>query len=104
MKKSGRVKVWSHTDPTDETIGYLGEGTFQGRVPLTQVFSQKERFEKFRETLEEANQLSESDLEYELDNLILSFGALDHENRDTAMIELDSGETVYGCNVVWEPC
>jgi non-ribosomal peptide synthetase component E (peptide arylation enzyme) len=104
MTQMGRVKVWDYCDPDDPQIGYLGEGKFMGRVPLTRVYSRTEQKEKFLELCEETMQLSEDELAETMDNILMSFARLDYENNDTAMIQLDSGKTVYGCNVVWESC
>lgn len=69
---------------------YLGEGTMVGKVAVTAIFR--------GESL-----LSLHDAEQDV-TMLMQPGDQLVKAGDNPKIVLDSGDTVYGCQVWWEPC
>ena len=82
-----RVKVWNGTQSE-----YLGEGDYVGDVPVVAVEVQGTGG-KWLLSLEEPKNLPDP----------LPKGGVIRELPDNPKIILDSGQTVYGCQVWWEP-
>ena len=95
---SSRVEVW------ETSRNPLGEGQIIGYIPLTEVFTDKEK-EDIAKGINDPKLikfLSRYIPKEQLKKLQDNIGS-NLRNTKTPVIQLDNGEIVYGCQVYWRP-